>query len=243
MPEHEEWMSSKIPGYHVPVWNRVVRRLFRPTFRGLFHLLGRVRVTGRENVPKRGVYIVATNHISLYEPALVLAFWPRPLEALGASDIWDRPGQSLLVRLYRAIPVHRGEFDRQLLRTATAVIAAGYPLVIMPEGGRSHTPGMRRAARGVAYLADKTGALVVPAGITGTTGDYFQRAMRGERPQVEMHIGKPLHLPPVEGTGEVRRSNLQANTDLVMQHIARLLPPEYRGFYAIEDVADDGAND
>jgi 1-acyl-sn-glycerol-3-phosphate acyltransferase len=228
-------MSSRIPEYRVSLGNRIARRVLRPIFRGLFHLLSRVRVEGSEHVPRGGAYIIVTNHISLYEPPLVLAFWPRPVEALGASDIWERKGQSLLVRLYSGIPVRRGVIDRHLLKTAIAVIEAGYPLLIMPEGGRSHTPGMRRAARGVAYLADKTGAFIVPVGITGTTDDYFKRAMRAERPQLEMHIGEPFHLPPVEGAGEMRRSNLQDNADLVMQHIARLLPPEYRGVYAIED--------
>jgi len=203
----------------------------RPIFRGLFHLLGKIRIIGREQVPKRGAYIIATNHISLFEPPLVLAFWPKPVEALGASDIWERRGQSLLARLYGGIPVRRGNVDRQMLKTAISVIKAGYPLLIMPEGGRSHSPGMKRANRGVAYLADVTGAPIIPVGITGTTDDFFTRAMRGERPLLEMHIGKIFSLPQVEGTGEMRRSNLQNHADMVMQHIARILPAEYRGVY------------
>jgi 1-acyl-sn-glycerol-3-phosphate acyltransferase len=228
-------MSSKIPEYRVSLGNRIARRLMRPIFRALFHVLGHVRIVGRDHVPKSGAYIIATNHISLYEPPLVLAFWPQPVEALGASDVWERPGQSLLARLYSGIPVHRGNIDLNLFRTAIAAIEAGYPLLIMPEGGRSHTPGMRRAARGVAYLAEKTGVYIVPVGITGTTDDFFERAKHGERPQLEMQIGEPFHLPPVEGAGEVRRFNLQNNADLVMQHIARLLPPEYRGVYNFAD--------
>ena len=94
--ERKETMSSKIPEYRVSLGSRVARRLMRPIARGLFHILGKVRIVGRENVPKSGAYIIATNHISLFEPPLVLAFWPKPVEALGASDIWERKGQSLL---------------------------------------------------------------------------------------------------------------------------------------------------
>lgn len=224
-------MSLTIPEYRVPLISRIARRLMRPIFRGLFYVLAKIEIVGREYVPNRGAYIIATNHISLYEPPLVLAFWPRPVEALGASDIWERRGQSLLARLYSGIPVHRGAVDRQLFRTAIAAIRSGYPLLIMPEGGRSHSPGMRRAARGVAYLAEKSDVFIIPVGITGTTDDFFQRAIRGERPHLKMNIGKPFHLPPVEGEGEIRRANLQNNADLVMQHIARLLPPDYRGVY------------
>lgn len=235
VPELEDSMSASTPEYQVAVGNRIARRFLRLIGRTLFHILGKVRVVGRENVPKSGAYIIATNHVSLFEPPLVLAFWPKPVEGLGASDIWERRGQSLLARMYGGIPVRRGMVDRQSLKTAIAVLRAGYPLVIMPEGGRSHAPGMRRAARGIAYLADKTNALIVPVGITGTTDDYFKRAMHAQRPLVEMHIGKPFHLPAVEGEGEMRHANLQANADLVMQHIAGLLPPEYRGIYALTE--------
>lgn len=224
-------MISKTPEYHVSLLNRVARRLLRPIFRGLFHVLSRVEITGREHVPESGAYLVATNHISLFEPPLVLAFWPEPLEAVGASEIWERRGQSLLVRLYGGIPVQRGSIDREPLRTMVAVLKAGRPLLIMPEGGRSHKPGLRRAHAGIAYIADKVYIPIVPVGITGTTEDYFERAKRGERPQLEMSIGGPFYLPSIEGNGGNRREKLRENADLVMQHIASLLPKEYCGVY------------
>lgn len=228
-------MLSEIPEYHVSLLNRVARRLLRPVFRGLFHVLSRVEITGREHVPKSGAYLVATNHISLYEPPLVLAFWPEPIEAVGASEIWERRGQSFLVRLYGGIPVQRGGIGREPLRTMVAVLKAGRPLLIMPEGGRSHTPGLRRAFAGIAYIADKVYIPIVPVGIIGTTEDYFERAMRGERPQLEMNIGRSFYLPTVEGNGGMRRQKLRKNADLVMQYIARLLPQEYRGVYSFTE--------
>jgi hypothetical protein len=69
-------------------------------------------------------------------------------------------------------------------------------------------------------------------GVVGTTDDFFHRARRGERPSVYMSIGEPLLLPPVEGKGVVRRLARQRNADLIMTHIAALLPFEYRGVYA-----------
>jgi 1-acyl-sn-glycerol-3-phosphate acyltransferase len=90
---------------------------------------------------------------------------------------------------------------------------------------------MRRAYPGVAYIVEKTGAPVVPVGLVGTTDDFWQRAKRGERPRLEMRIGKPFKLPPVTGKGAARRKSRQRNADLVMQHIANLLPEDYRGVY------------
>lgn len=220
--------------YRVPLANRVFRLLFRPLFRFVFYILSQVKIVGREHVPPSGAYMIAINHVSLFEPPLLLAFWPVAPEAVGAVDIWDRPGQGLLAHLYGGIPVHRGQYDRRLLDTMLAALLSGRPLLIAPEGGRSHSPGMRRGLPGVAYVIEKAGVPVIPVGIVGATDDFLLRALRGHRPQIEMRIGPAFRLPPVSGVGEERRDSRQRNVDLIMAHIAMLLPPEYHGYYAIE---------
>ena len=146
-----------------------------------------------------------------------------------------RPGQAQLARLYGGIQAHRGEYDRRLLETMIAALQAGRPLLIAPEGGRSHTPGLRQGLPGVAYAADKAAVPIIPVGVVGTTRDYFKRATHGERPPLEMRIGEPVHLPPVSGHGAERRAALQKNTDLLMRHLAALLPSEYRGVYGLSE--------
>jgi 1-acyl-sn-glycerol-3-phosphate acyltransferase len=221
-------------GYTVPIHNQAIRWLFRPLFRLLFHLLSPVKITGRTNVPKHGGYLIAINHVSTYDPPFAVAFWPVAPEVVGAVEIWTRPGQAQLAHLYGGIQVHRGEYDRRLLDTMIAALRAGRPLLIAPEGGRSHKPGLRRGYPGIAYVAGKADVPVVPVGVIGTTRDYFTRASRGERPPLEMRIGQPLRLPPVPGHGAERRAALQENTDLLMRHLAALLPPEYHGIYAAD---------
>lgn len=219
------------PHYKISLRTRLARVILRPLFRILFHILSRVRIDGREHVPKKGAYIIAVNHISIYEPPFVLAFWPVVAEAIAAAEIWERRGQAALVSLYGAMKVHRREYDRELINTALAALAAGKPLVVFPEGGRSHIPGLRRAFPGVAYLVEKIPVPVVPVGIVGSTADFLQRALHRERPILEMHIGLPFTLPAITGKGEERRHSRQHNADLIMAHIAALLPPEYRGVY------------
>jgi len=216
-----------------PAWYvRMIRPLLRAIFRGVFHILSCVNVSGIENVPKDGAYIIAINHVSLFEAPFVTAFWPMSFEVAGAADVWDRPGQGLLARLYGGIPIHRGQYDRQMLDTTLSVLRSGYPLLLAPEGGRSHQPGMRRAKPGVAYLMDKAQVPVVPVGIVGSTDDFLERAIRGEKPMIEMYIGRPVNLPPVTGRGKARRQARQGNADMVMAKIAALIPEEYRGVYA-----------
>ena len=220
------------PNYGAPLINRMLRVIFRPIFRGVFHILSRVKIYGEENIPAHGAYLIAINHVSLYEPPFILAFWPVAPEAVGAVDIWERRGQSLLARLYGGIPVHRGQYDRQLIDTMLSVLNSGQPLLIAPEGGRSHKPGLRRGLPGIAYVMGQTEVPVIPVGITGTTDDFLNLALHGKRPTIEMRIGEPLNLPPIEGKGEERRAARQRNVDLIMQRIAALLPIAYRGVYA-----------
>ena len=217
--------------YHIPWRARLFRWFVLPLFRIIFLVLCRVKITGLEYVPKQGSYIIAHNHVSLFEPPLLMSFWPTQPEAIAGADVFERPGQKLLVRGYGAIPVHRGEYDRKVIDNMLWVLKSGKPLVIAPEGGRSHTPGLRQARAGVAYIMDRAGVPVVPVGISGTLDDMGRNALRLKRPVLEMCIGKPFMLPPIEGRGEQRRAARQKNADLVMRHIASLLPEEYRGVY------------
>lgn len=223
--------QAKLPGYHVSFRTRLFRILVRPVFRLIFYILCRVKVTGLENVPRQGAYIIAINHVSLYEAPFILSFWPMAPEVVGAVDIWSKPGQSTLARLYGGIPLRRGEYDRKVLDIAISALQSGRPLLIAPEGGRSHTPGMRRALPGVAFLMDMVQVPVIPVGFVGTTDDMMDKALRARKPRIEMHIGKPIKLIPAEGKGEAKREARQRNADLVMYHIADLVPEEYRGVY------------
>ena len=218
--------------YQVPFRYRLSRPAIKAVFRVIFHILGRVKVIGKENIPYRRPYVVAMNHISIFDPPLIGAFWPEQLEIVGAADVFEKPGQGQILKIYGVIPVHRGEYDRSLMQRVITAINCGHPLLIAPEGGRSHVTAIRRALPGVAYIIEKTEVPVVPAGLVGTTDDFWQRAKRGERPRLEMRIGKPFSLPAITEKGAARREARQRNADLVMQYVAGLLPEDYRGVYA-----------
>lgn len=218
--------------YRVPFRFRLSRPLLRAAFRGIFHVLANVTITGKENVPYRKPYVVAINHVSIYDPPFAASFWPESLEIIGASDVFEKPDQGQLLKAYGVIPVHRGEYDRALFLRVIAAIQAGYPLLIAPEGGRSHVTAMRRALPGVAYIVEQTKVPVLPAALVGTTEDFWHRATHGDRPTLEMHIGKPIVLPENTAKGKDRHEVRQANADLVMRHLAGLLPEDYRGAYA-----------
>jgi 1-acyl-sn-glycerol-3-phosphate acyltransferase len=218
--------------YNIPLHIKINRVFLRPLFRMLYRVLGRVKVTGKENVPLGKPYVVAINHISIFDPPLVVAFWPETPEVIGAVDVFEKKGQGQILSMYGVIPVHRGDYDRVLLEKILAILKMGRPLVIAPEGGRSHEPAMKRAMPGVGYIIEHAQVPVIPVGLVGTTDDFWQRARRGEKPQLEIRIGKPIVFPVMTEKGAQRREARQKNADLVMRHIAGLLPEEYHGVYA-----------
>ncbi len=218
--------------YQVPLRLKIVRPVAKAVFRGIFRALAHMTVTGKENIPYGKPYVVAINHVSIFDPPFAGAFWPEELEMMGASDVFEKPGQGQVLKIYGVIPVHRGDVDRPLLTKVIWMINSGRPMLIAPEGSRSHVPGMQRAKPGIAYIIEKTAVPVVPAAIVGTTEDFWQRASHGKKPPLEMRIGKPITLPPITTRGSEKHAARQRNADLVMSHLAGLLPEEYRGVYA-----------
>jgi 1-acyl-sn-glycerol-3-phosphate acyltransferase len=231
--------KSNQPIYQVPLFSRICRTLFKPLFRGLFFTLASIKISGVENIPFKQPYIATFNHVSMYDPPFIVSCWPEMLEIMGASVVWEKPFEGTLARMYHGIQVHRGEYDRVVFDKVLSVLESGRPLLMSPEGGRTHITALRRAKPGLAFIVERAGVPVVPVGLVGTTGDFFAQLRDGRRPKLEMHIGKPIHLPTLTGTGEERRESRQLNADLVMQHIAGLLPENYRGVYTENAILPD----
>ncbi len=225
--------------YRPPAYTRITRPLLKVVFGRIFRLLGRVNINGFENIPRNRAYIVAINHVSIIDPPFTLCFWPEMLEVIGAIDVFEKPFQGEMLRLYGVIPVHRGDYDRLLIEKVLSLLETGRPMLIAPEGRRSHVPAMQRARPGVGFILQKAGVPVLPVGLIGTTGNFARRGLRGERPSIEMRVGKPINLAPVSNNAVERREARQKIADLVMSHIAGLLPEEYRGVYADSAISTD----
>lgn len=218
--------------YPQPFQLKVRRFFLKRTFRILFRILFKLDLSGWENVPKSGAYVIAHNHVSIIEPALILSTWPVNAEAIGAAELWTRRGQAGIIKMYGTLPVHRGTAEKELIRTMVAVLKAGSPLLIAPEGTRSHVPGMGEALPGIGYMIDQAAVPVLPVGIIGSADENLSAAFRFERPYLGMRIGNPFRLPEIEGGGAARREARKMNTERVMLKICELLPEEYWGVYA-----------
>ncbi len=207
----------------------VAYRMLRAIVRAFFHVCTRYRIVGLANVPPGGPLIVAMNHIHMLDSPAAMAALPWPVTAFAARK-WERhPLLGTFLRAAGAIFITRGEVDRRALRGALAVLRQGGVLGLAPEGTRSRTGGLQPARAGVAYLAYLSGAPILPVAITGVE-HVVPALLRLRRAEVHVRIGEPFSLP-----ARGRRpsaGDLREQADLVMQHIAALLPPEYRGAYA-----------
>ena len=196
----------------------------------LFNGLCRLEVYGRVNVPEKGPFIVATNHLQFLDPPLVMvAMSSRPITVLAAEKWADSWPISWLLKSVGAIFVRRGEVDRVALDKCLTVLQRGGILGLAPEGTRSPTGTMQRGKPGIAYIAVKADVPILPVGVSGQE-KIVAEWKRLRRPRIAVRIGKPFELQPVRG--RQKGEQLQARTDEVMSHIAALVREDLRGVYA-----------
>jgi 1-acyl-sn-glycerol-3-phosphate acyltransferase len=193
-------------------------------------MFSRVDVQGMENIPDKGGAILALNHVGRLDAPLIFCLLKREkASSLVAKKYQKNLFTRLLINAAGAIWIDRRRPDFRALRQAIDFIRDGGALGIAPEGTRSTSGGLGPAKDGVAYLADKAGAPIIPVGITGTE-DVLKQLLRLQRPRISVRFGTPFYLPPIER--HQREEALRHNTDEIMCQIAALLPPGYRGVYA-----------
>jgi 1-acyl-sn-glycerol-3-phosphate acyltransferase len=209
-------------------------RLLRTLVRLLLPFQMRLRVYGAERCPRTGPLIIIANHLGLLDPLAISARVPRRMRILAKSEMFQWPVIGWLARLGGVVPVHRGASDREALRILGEVLAGGGCVLLMPEGTYPKVPlppAMLPVKTGAAYLAVRSGATVLPVGLTGTERIWYRA--RGwkvwHRPRVTVTFGEPYRPQLPEGASA--KALYQAVADDMARHIAALLPEAYRGNY------------
>jgi 1-acyl-sn-glycerol-3-phosphate acyltransferase len=181
-----------------------------------YHLLFRIEVHGTENLPREGGVILCGNHFTAHDPLVMGVAAPRPVSFMAKAELFTIPVIGSIARAVGAFPVKRGQPDRAALKRAIEVVQSGGCFGIFPEGTRSRTGVLAKAEPGTAYFALKTGAPVVPVGISSTYKLFSP---------VIVHFGKPVNLDPFR-TGKLTSESLEAAGEAIMAGIgAQLAPP------------------
>ena len=202
--------------------------ILRAGFRIFTRLVCRCRVYGLERVPESGPLLIVANHLSWFDPILFGVVLRRRVWYFTKSELFHWPIVGKACEVTEQIPVRRGESDRAALEKALTYLQEGRALGIFPEGTVERAGGMTPALTGVAMLAIRSGATVLPVAHTGTR--KILRSLRYWFPRVTIMIGEPY--VPVLPSDVPRKVGLQRVTDEMMLRIARMLPPERRGVYA-----------
>lgn len=203
-------------------------RLAKRVLRLVIPLLLDVRVEGLHHVPRQGPLIVAINHTNFWDGVLATAYLPRDVVGLAKVELFRVPLLGLILRWYRAVPVHRGEVDRHVLGKAVEALQQGRVVSMAPEGTRSKDHRLQRGRDGMAFLAARTGAPVLPMAISGSEL-FWSQVVRFRRTPTRIVIGQPFRFTV---RGEVEREMLRRMTQEGMYRLAALLPEGYRGYYS-----------
>lgn len=220
-------------------WMRALAAAFRLGLTGLT----RIRIEGAvDEIPRTGPVIIAANHSSnLDVPVLGSSLMPklgRRFQWLGKKEVFDWPVVGWVARNGGVHAVDRSTADIDAFRLAARILDEGHVLFVFPEGTRSHDGALGEGRDGVAVLALRTGAPIVPVGVTGS----YERWPRGQMlphpgGRVVVRVGSPFRVQDLLPPGTERRAAKGLATELIMRRIADLLPERQRGQYGTTSAA------
>jgi 1-acyl-sn-glycerol-3-phosphate acyltransferase len=204
-------MTDPLPRIRPAIW-WPARLLVGGFFRGPL----RMTRVGRERLPRSGGVLIVSNHVSYRDPPAVgAAALPRPVRFMARSELFRVGVFGRLISGLGAFRVVRGTPDRDAIRMARALLAAGECVVMFPEGTRSPNGRLRPGFPGSGALALEPGISVIPAAVWGTQRRFGP---------VRVVFGEPLDLSDLAGAGGARGVRAQEATRRIMAAIAALLP-------------------
>lgn len=209
-----------------------MKKFLRWLIHTVLKLLTKVEAIGYENLPEKGGFVIAVNHLGFLDaPMAYYALDTWNLFVLVGEKWEENPLLRWLGKHLNFIFVDRFNPDLRAMREMIKRMEEGQTLVIAPEGTRARDEKMAQGKPGAAYLASKMRWPIVPVAIIGTEDRIFKGNLkRFKRTHIKLTAGKTFTLPPFPKAN--REEKLQEYTDEIMCRIAAMLPEKNRGFYA-----------
>ena len=201
---------------------KIAHHIVRLLLEIVIRLYFRLEVHGRENIPRRGPFILSPIHRSYLDtPVIGASIW-RLMRYMGAEKMWTNRPLGWFLTAMGGFPVQRGSADREALNAALTVVERGEPLVMFPEGTRQTGPVIHELFDGPAYVSGRTGVPIIPVGLGGT-----ERAMpKGRRfilpVKMVVVVGEPIQPPPKKESGRVSRNGVREMTATLGERIQDL---------------------
>ena len=186
---------------------KVIRVIVRTAIRIYFAIVYRAKVIGTENIPKEGPLIYCGNHRSYADPPLIVVTAKRHVRFLAKEELKKNPLFAFLGVVFGGIYVKRDSKDVSALKTTLKALKNGECVALFPEGTRNGLEKGEKVKEGAAFFAVRTGAKVIPVGISGG-GKPFK--------QMTIKYGKPLDF------SNKTKDDLDEITDEIMKNIMEL---------------------
>lgn len=209
--------------------NKIFYALVKSFFRTWFFLYNRLTISGAKSLPSEKPFIVAANHCSNLDPVIVGVACPEKLRYMAKSELFEVPLLGHLITALGAVPVPRG--NRQgaaaVLKLILSRLEQEENVLLFPEGRRSLDGKLQALEGGVALLAMKTGAPIIPVYVRGSFEALQSKAIFPRPTRIFVHFGEPLYpgnftrdLPEREarkslmGALEQRMKQMEADSQL-----------------------------
>jgi 1-acyl-sn-glycerol-3-phosphate acyltransferase len=198
----------------------------------VINLVACVEIHGRENIPKEGSFVIATNHLGFLDAAMAYYALNRWDLFIPVAEKWEQIRfLKWLGKYFNFIFIDRFNPDIKAMRRIISLMEKGNLLVIAPEGTRSRVGSMREGKLGVSYLAAKLKRPILPVALAGTEDEAVIGNLKHfRRSHIVVKAGHVFSLPPLPKKNFDQ--SLQQHTDEIMCRIAVLLPEKYRGVYS-----------
>jgi 1-acyl-sn-glycerol-3-phosphate acyltransferase len=190
----------------------LVKTLALVTFRLLYGL----EVTGRENIPRSGKVVFASNHRSNFDPPILGAVIPREVHFFAKEELFRKRWLGGFIRYLNAFPVRRGQMDREALSGCLDVLKGDGALIFFPEGTRAPADGFLKAKLGVGWIIALSDAPVVPVYLHGT---HRLRPSLSGRPRYSVVFGECVAADPLKSGAGRGRDLYQGISDRTLERI------------------------
>jgi len=158
---------------------------------------------GRENIPTKGAFLIASNHISNLDPFIIGLGFHRRVSYLAKEELFRTHFKNFLFRQVGAFPIKRKAVDLGAIKEVFKRLKSGEPVLLFPEGTRTLDVSKRKIEAGVGLVAVKSNLPVVPVFIEGTQKVLPPGIRWPRRHPVKVIFGKPLKFVKEESYSDV----------------------------------------
>ncbi len=153
-----------------------------------YKLVFNLKVEGRENVPKKGFFIVASNHVSAIDPFLIIHAVQRHIAYMAKVELFKNKVARFFLNVLGAFAVDRAKLSVSTIKTVISLKQTNWVLGIFPQGTRDKEGSLDNINKGFASFAKTLKCDILPVAITGMSKDQ-RKAFRGK---MKIKIGKPI---------------------------------------------------